>query len=123
MSTRAERRRQAREEKASAVKYELTLPQLQAMVDAQVAEKLEKIRREVKKEAMDDACNTALRLLLILPLLVMMDKYWPKSYEKKLPGFANDLVDYYTKWQNGELDLDKAAEVVWVYGGVGFKEE
>lgn len=121
--TRAEKRRQAREEKASAVKYELTLPQLQAMVDAQVAEKLEKIRREVKQEATDDACNTALRLLLTLPLLVMMDKYWAKSYRKKIPEFANDLVEYYQKWQNGELDMAEAEERVWIHGGVKFKEE
>lgn len=119
--TRAEKRRQAREEKASAVKYELTLPQLQAMVDAQVAEKLEKIRREVKQEATDDACNTALILLLTIPMKVMMDKYWAKSYEKKLPGFASDVVEYYQRWQNGELDLDAVREEIWDI--VGFRLE
>lgn len=66
----------------------------------------------------NDAINQALVLLLTLPLEVLMDHYWPKSYGKRIPEFTNHVLEYYERWQNGELDMDKLKEDLWVYGGV-----
>lgn len=51
-----------------------------------------------------------------------MDHFWKKSYPQKIPKFADLLIDYYEKWQDGELDLDELKEDLWKYGGVKFRE-
>ena len=45
-----------------------------------------------------------------------------KSYPQKIPKFADLLIEYYEKWQDGELDLDELKEDLWKYGGVKFRE-
>ena len=76
----------------------------------------------VKQEATDDAVNTAMVLLLTLPLEVLMDHYWTKSYAKRIPKFTERVLEYYERWQNGELDMEKLKEDLWEYGGVKLVE-
>ena len=112
---RAERRRQEREaQKAKTVIYNLTKEQLDQAVREGIKEKLE----EVKKEATEEAINTAMVLLLTLPLKVLIDHYWKKSYEKRIPKFTEQVLEYYERWERGELDMDKLIEDLWEYGGV-----
>lgn len=82
-----------------------------------VREKIGEELVRIKREATDEAVNTALTLLLTLPLEVLMDHFWKKSYPKKIPKFADLLIEYYDRWQNGELDLDELKEDLWKYGG------
>ena len=84
----------------------LTKAQLDAMVREQIEDELVKIRQQ----ATDDAVNTAMILLLTLPLEVLMDHYWPKSYAKRIPQFTTYVLEYYERWQNGELDMEKLKE-------------
>ena len=119
MMGRAERRRvQKLEQKAKTATYNLTKAQLDAAVREQVGKELERI----KQEAMDDAVNTAMVLLLTLPLEVLMDHYWTKSYAKRIPKFTELVLEYYERWQNGELDMEKLKEDLWEYGGVKLVE-
>lgn len=116
---RAEMRRAMRnEKKAKAATYNLTKAQLDALVKEQIGEEL----KRVKQEATDEAVNTAMVLLLTLPLEVLIDHYWPKSYAKRIPEFTNYVLEYYEKWQNGELDIDELKEDLWEYGGVKLVE-
>lgn len=116
---RAEMRRAMRnEKKAKTATYNLTKAQLDALVKEQIGEEL----KRVKQEATDEAVNTAMVLLLTLPLEVLIDHYWPKSYVKRIPEFTNYVLEYYEKWQNGELDIDKLKEDLWEYGGVKLVE-
>lgn len=116
---RAEIRRAKRnEQKAKTATYNLTKAQLDAMVREKIGDELDR----VKQEAMDNAVNTAMVLMLTLPLGVLMDHYWKKSYPKKIPEFTEHVLNYYTKWQNGELDMDKLKEDLWEYGGVRLEE-
>lgn len=104
---RAERRRtQKLEQKAKIATYNLTKEQLNIAVREQVGKELERI----KQEATDDAVNTAMVLLLTLPLEVLMDHYWTKTYAKRIPRFTELVLEYYERWQNGELDMDKLQE-------------
>ena len=65
---RAEMRRAARQDKKyKTATYNLTKEQLDAMVEERVGEKIE----QAKQEAIDDAVNTAMVLLLTLPLEVL----------------------------------------------------
>lgn len=116
---RAERRRaQKSEQKAKTATYNLTKAQLDAMVREGISEELAR----VKQEATEEAVNTAMVLLLTLPLEVLMDYYWKKSYAKRIPEFTNHVLEYYEMWQNGELDMDKLKEDLWEYGGVKLVE-
>ena len=117
---RAEIRRAAKaEKKAKTATYNLTKAQLDALIKDGIQKKLE----ELKEEATDEAVNTAMILLLTLPLEVLMDHYWQKSYAKRIPEFTEHVLRYYERWQNGELDMDKLKEDLWVYGGVRLEEE
>lgn len=112
------RRAMKNEKKAKKATYNLTKAQLDAVVCSQIENKLEKLRQQ----ATDDAVNTAMLLLLTLPLEVLMDHYWTKSYAKRIPEFTNYVLEYYTMWQNGELDMDKMKEDLWEYGGIRLEE-
>lgn len=116
---RAEIRRAKRnDQKEKTATYNLTKAQLDAMVREKIGDELDR----VKQEATDDAINTAMILLLTIPLEVLMDHYWTKTYTKKIPEFTEHVLDYYAKWQNGELDMDKLKEDLWEYGGVRLEE-
>lgn len=116
---RAERRRlEKNTQKAKTATYNLTEDQLNAIVREKIGDELIKI----KKEAMEDAVNTAMVLLLTLPLEVLMDHYWQKSYAKRIPEFTSYVLEYYEMWQNGELDMGKLQEDLWEYGGVKLME-
>ena len=116
---RAERRRtQKLEQKEKTTTYNLTKAQLDAMVRKKIGDELTR----VKQEATDDAVNTAMVMLLTLPLEVLMDHYWTKSYAKRIPKFTERVLEYYERWQNGELDMEKLKEDLWEYGGVKLVE-
>lgn len=116
---RAEQRRAHRNElKEKTATYNLTKAQLDAMVREKISGELVSIKREATEEAV----NTAMLLLLTLPLEVLMNHYWKKSYAKRIPEFTNHVLEYYEKWQNGELDMDKLKEDLWEYGGVRLEE-
>lgn len=112
--TRAERRRAERSSDKAKVTYRLTKEQLNKVVYDTIGDELAKIREEAK----DEAITTAMSLLLTLPLKVLMDHYWKKTYEKKLPEFTEYLIEYYEKWQNGEFDYESLKNDLWEYGGV-----
>ena len=116
---RAEIRRAKKSEKKGRVAtYNLTKAQLDAMVWEQIGNELERVRQK----ATEDAVNTAMVLLLTLPLEVLMDYYWPKTYARRIPEFTNHVLDYYERWQNGELDMEKLKEDLWEFGGVRLEE-
>lgn len=119
MGRAAYRRAMKEESKSNNVTYTLTKSQLDTIIKDKIQGQLEII----KKEARDEAVNTAMILMLTLPLEVLMDHYWKKSYNKRLPGFVEHVLDYYSKWQDGELDMDKLREDLWEFGGLKLVEE
>lgn len=112
--TRAERRRAEKAAEKNKVMYHLTKEQLHDAIYDVIGDELAKVREEAK----DEAITTAMSLLLTLPLKVLMDHYWKKTYAKKLPEFTNYLIEYYEKWQNGELNYEDLKNDLWEYGGV-----
>ena len=111
--SRAEFRRDAKKKSKTAT-YNLTEAQLEAIVKEKVTAEFAKM----EERATQDAIDTAMILMLTLPLEVLMDHYWKKSYAKKIPEFTNYVLEYYKKWENDELDMDKLREDLWHYGGV-----
>lgn len=115
---RAERRRLEKQKGKQVKTYNLTRSQLHNAVRQVTEEDLKRI----KQEAMEDAINTAMTLLLVLPMEVLMDHYWKKTYAKKIPEFTELVLQYYERWQNGELDMDEMKRDLWEYGGVRLEE-
>lgn len=116
---RAERRRSQKEEKSKVAVYNFTKPQL----DALIREKIQGEMDRIKKEATEEAVNTALILMLTLPLEVLKDHYWKKSCADRIPKFTELVVEYYERWQNGEIDMDMLREDLWTYAGVRLEGE
>lgn len=117
--TRAEARRKLREEeKAKTATYNLTSAQLDAMIQERIGKQLQ----EAKREATEEAINAAMVLLLTLPLEVLMDHYWKKTYAKKIPEFVQHVLDYYEAWQDGQLDMEELKQDLWEYGGIRLEE-
>lgn len=112
------RRAEKRDKKQQTATYNFTMQQLDIMMRESAAKQLQ----QIKEEATDDAINTAMILLLTLPLEVLMDHYWKKTYAKKIPEFTQHVLDYYEMWQDGKLDTDKLKEDLWMYGGIRLEE-
>ncbi len=112
------RRMQREKKKAKTVTYNLTKEQLDAMVEERISTRI----REAKEAATYDAVNTAMTLMLVLPMEVLMDHYWQKSYATKIPEFTNYVLKYYERWMKGELDMDEMKKDLWEYGGVRLEE-
>ena len=121
---RAEIRRFEREKiKEKTRTYNLTKAQLDALVRERVQSELNDIKAKIKKEATEDAVNTAMVLMLTLPLKVLMVDYWSGEQLEQIPEFTDKVIEYYEKWQNGELDIDKLREDLWNYAGVRLEGE
>ena len=119
MNRQQRRAAERKEQKARTKTYNLT----EAQLHTYVRQAIEKELKNDHEEIMNESTNTAMILLLTLPLEVLMDHYWPKSYAKKIPEFTNYVLEYYERWQNGELDMDKLKEDLWEYGGVRLEVE
>ena len=116
---RAEMRRLAKQEKKDKTRtYNFTKEQLDLAVREGVKKEIEKI----KDEATSEAITTALILTLALPLEVLMDNYWKKSYAQRLPKFTEQILNYYSRWESGEIDIEDLKKDLWEYGGVRFEE-
>ena len=116
---RAEMRRIAKREKKDKTKtYNFTKEQL----DLAVREGVKKEIGKIKDEATSEAITTALILTLALPLEVLMDNYWKKSYAQRLPKFTEQILEYYSRWESGEIDIEDLKKDLWEYGGVRFEE-
>lgn len=107
---RAERRRLEKQKGKQVKTYNLTRSQLHNAVRQVTEEDLKRIKQE------------AMTLLLVLPMEVLMDHYWKKTYAKKIPEFTELVLQYYERWQNGELDMDEMKKDLWEYGGVRLEE-
>ena len=120
--TRAEYRRKNKEdEKRKTATYNLTKEQLDILVKDQIGHELEVLRDEV----LEECTAQAMRLTLMLPLKVLKDFYWKKSYKQRLPEFADILLDFMYAWQNGSIDIDDIERELWDDAGIkfGFCEE
>lgn len=115
---RAEMRRKAKEASKAKNTYTFTKEQLDRAIKEGVAQEVEKAREEAKQQATEEAVGVVLALMLTIPLEVLMDHYWTKTYAKRLPQFVNYVLEYYNRWERGELDMEELKKDLWEYGGV-----
>ena len=114
MNRQQRRYTERKNQKYKTATYNLTKRQFDNAVKDSVKSELEK----AYQDGVNEDVNQAMILLLTLPLEVLMDFYWKKSYAKKIPEFTSHVLDYYERWRNGDLDIDALREDLWKYGGV-----
>ena len=116
--TRAERRRAEREARKTKFNPNPNTFILPDNLDKALKRGIEKELQRVREEARDEAIGIAMVLLLTLPLEVLMDHYWQKSYAQRIPKFTELVLEYYRRWQDGEIDIEDLKKDLWEYGGV-----
>lgn len=79
---------------------------------------LQQIKNEVRKEAVD----TAMILLLGIPVKVLHDKYkW--GTKKRLPKFGEAVLEVYEDFSKGNLSLEDFSELIYRECGIRFQRE
>lgn len=78
---------------------EVTPEQLEQLIKTAVKAKEDSIKKVILK----DALNEFFTLALLLPGKVLKEHYWSKTFEKKLPEFADHVHEYYDRWNKGEF--------------------
>lgn len=74
----------------------------------------------MKKDAISEAADAAMILLLAMPIKVLRDEYsW--GSKKRLPEFAEKLADEYSNFSNGDVSLEEYAKLVYEYTGIKFE--
>lgn len=118
MNRQQRRANERKSEKYQNSTYNFTKNQLENTIKKSIESEL----NQAYQDGVNDGMEKAMILLLALPVEVLKDFYWKKSYEKKIPEFTDRILEYYEKWQNGELDMDKLKRDLWEYGGVRLEE-
>lgn len=114
---RAEMRRAKREEAKKEKRYNLTQSQIEQIVQEALQEEIIK----AKMKATEDATKLALEFMLTFPRRVLKDHYWQKSYKYRLPKFTDLVMEYYEKWQAGELDREELRDELEAEDGVAIR--
>lgn len=114
MNRQQKRAAERQEKKNRTATYNFTKNQLDGAIKKAAQNEIDSAYRK----GLEDGVNEALVLLLTLPLEVLVEHYWEKTYAKRVPEFTNYVLEYYERWQNGELDMDKLKADLWEYGGV-----
>lgn len=74
----------------------------------------------IKEEANSMAVDTAMVLLLAIPIKVMHDKYgW--RVKKRLPELSDALIDEYQNFADGDMTLEQYQQLVYDYCGLKFQ--
>ena len=115
---RAERRRQAKAEKRKVATYNLTSDQLQTAVKRES----DKFIKDAYEDGFRNGMNKALVLMWALPLIVLRDHFWKKTFQRQAKKFCEELFDLYSRWQDDEVDINEIRDDLWEYGGIRLQE-
>jgi uncharacterized membrane protein len=75
----------------------------------------------VKQEAADKAIETAMILLLALPIKVMHEQFgW--GMKSRLPKLADALTEEYQRFADGEMTLEEYSQYVYDMVGIKFQK-
>ena len=111
--SRAELRRQKRENVKKAKTFIMT------------AEELEKIRiqefnraKKLLLDKNDDLAEQILQMMLVIPTNVLIADYWPKSAKQRIPEFVESCMSLYRAWEQGVVTMTEMQELTEEYAGI-----
>lgn len=72
---------------------------------------------EIKEDSTKKGVETAFKLMLALPVMVLHTKYgW--GGKKRLPEFVNYVLDLYDSYERGYLTLKDIEDCLWEEAGI-----
>lgn len=75
---------------------------------------------KIKEKAVEEAMDTAMTMLLAIPVKVLHEQYgWGSA--KRLPEFGEKMIDEYQAFSDGEMSLQDYADLVFEYTGIKFE--
>lgn len=99
---RAEMRRAKRENNKKQKTYTLT----QVQIDT------------IKQEAIKEAVDRAFLLMLVIPVMVLHDKWWEKSAKKRCSKFVDQCLDLYDSFEKDYVTLEDLKQCLEEESGV-----
>lgn len=75
---------------------------------------------KIKKQASEEAIQSAMLLLFAVPVKVMHDAY--RWGPKRLPEFAEKLTEEWAEFENGAMSLEEYAAFVYETTGIKFEK-
>lgn len=106
MNRQQRRAEERKKQKHRTATYNLTKSQLDESVKVSIDTEL----KQAYQNGLNDGTKQAFELLLTIPLEVLKDFYWKKTYMRKAEGFIDRVFEYYDKWQGGEISMRKMRE-------------
>lgn len=94
---------------------DILMKEVAALIDAEVEKRVAAEREAVKAEMMN--------IMFGIPVMVLRDKYWPKSYHRYLPTFVDHMLRYYEKWDGGLISTKEVKDVLWKDAGMQFDKD
>lgn len=94
---------------------DILMKEVAALIDTEVEKRVAAEREAVKVEMMN--------VMFGIPVMVLRNKYWPKSYHRYLPTFVDHMLRYYEKWDNGLLSTKEIKDVLWKDAGMQFDKD
>lgn len=105
-------RRKQKEKEKRAKTYIMTAEELGKIRE----QEFEKAQNEFKERYKTLARDTFL-MMLAIPTNVLIEDYWPKSAEKRIPEFVEKCMDLYEAWSGHDVvKMKQMVEMTEIYG-------
>ena len=99
--TRAELRRLNKAENAKAKTYNMTSAQLEGLRK----QEYERAKKEILSRV-DELSSEILKMMIVIPTNVLINDYWEKTAERRIPRFVEDCLELYDSWQKGSVSME-----------------
>ncbi|MBR5289620.1 MAG: hypothetical protein IKU28_01355 [Erysipelotrichaceae bacterium] len=111
--SRAEFRRQQRENERKTKTYVMTVEEL----DKIRQQEFERARKQLLSKS-DDLAVEIFRMMLVIPTNVLINDYWVKSAKKRIPRFVEDCLSLYRSWLKGSVSMTDMQELTEEYAQI-----
>lgn len=118
MSRQQMRAAKRKETKNRTATYNLTKNQLNGAIKTAAKREIE----EAYQRGLADGARRSFMLMMAIPVKILMDNYWRKTYKKRLPRFVDEVLSCFSRWQNEEITTEELKQILWEYGGVKLEE-
>ena len=111
------RRRQKEQEKQNKV-YTMTYEQIQSIRQQEYT----KARQEILNKS-DELASKIFKMMLVIPTNILINDYWKKSAETRIPKFVEDCMNLYDSWVSGSVNVKEMCELTEKYAKIKLIED
>lgn len=115
---RAEMRREQKEQKRKTKTYVLTHEQIQKIRQQEYA----KARKQILDKS-EELASEIFKMMLVIPTNILVNDYWKKTAETRIPKFVEDCIHLYESWTSGSVNVEEMCKLTERYGKIKLIEE